>query len=149
MSPWWWWATPTSEQRGRLRGAWGGGVGLKPSTRDPRTRGGEGVGKGVGKDNPNKHLEDILPSAPKLITVPWWRWRLWEVTHNMTGWGGLCFPLKTWANGQGLAEEGRGGGPRSGQDLHQWLTFQTACNTGLQLIWSTSQGINDEFMKLK
>lgn len=25
---------------------------------------------GVGKDNPNKHLVDILPSTPKLITVP-------------------------------------------------------------------------------
>jgi len=25
---------------------------------------------GVGKDNPYKHLVDILPSTPKLITVP-------------------------------------------------------------------------------
>lgn len=25
---------------------------------------------GVGKDNPNKHLVDISPSTPKLITVP-------------------------------------------------------------------------------
>lgn len=84
-------------------GGGGGGVGMPLSTRDSKTRGGAGVGKGVGKDNPNKHLEDILPSAPKLITVPQWRWHLWEATHNMTGWSGLCFPLKTWANGQGLA----------------------------------------------
>lgn len=64
---------PASEKRGRLTlddGAGGGRRGL--TTVDPRHAGEQGVGKGVGRDNPNKHLEDILPSAPKLITVPRW-----------------------------------------------------------------------------
>lgn len=42
----------------------------RPTT--PRRAEKQGVGEGVGKDNPNKHLEDILPGTPKLITVPRW-----------------------------------------------------------------------------
>lgn len=56
-------------------GGGGGGEGLPLSTHDSEDTwgvGGKKKKKGVGKDNPNKHLEDILPSTPKLITVPWW-----------------------------------------------------------------------------
>lgn len=109
----------------------------RPTT--SRHVGEQGWAKGVGKDNPNKRLEDILPSAPKLITVPQWRWHLWEATHNMTGWTGLCFPLKTWANGQGLAvvdahsRGGKGRWSNEWRDLRHrsahWQTLQTACCT--------------------
>lgn len=61
---------PASAKRGRLRLGDGGGGGL--ATVDPRLRDMRGSKGGGGGDNPNKHLEDILPSAPKLITVPRW-----------------------------------------------------------------------------
>lgn len=38
---------------------------------------------GVAKDNPNKHLVDILPSTPKLITVPLRSWHLSVVTRSV------------------------------------------------------------------
>ncbi len=38
---------------------------------------------GVGKDNPNKHLVDISPSTPKLITVPLRSWHLSVVTRSV------------------------------------------------------------------
>lgn len=59
---------------------------LPLSTHDSKTCRELRGGRGGGKDNPNKHLEDILPGTPKLITVPRWHWHLWEVTRNMTDW---------------------------------------------------------------
>lgn len=60
------WGVRGGEEGGRWWGC------LPLSTHDSKTCREWGWARGVGKDNPNKHLEDILPSTPKLITVPWW-----------------------------------------------------------------------------
>lgn len=51
---------------------WGVEGGMPLSTHNSKTCEERGWAKGVGKDNPNRHLEDILPGTPKLITVPRW-----------------------------------------------------------------------------